>query len=333
MTNKIAIIDFLNQDMGLKILFPEADYFILEEEFDRTKLYFKYNISPIVHNKDVNVYEFITSDNYDTLLIIGPLYDALKKYNNLPKSYSLITYQKLMDVLAFINKNNFKNVCFFDNYDYDYDPNIVIEQDNILTKNVKVFKRYYNKNKPYKINVNPFPYITFGHECNLDILNNFEKNIGSLNNKIPRIFFAGSPVVHIDETYGIVRNRKEILLKIMGKINLYIPGYLPNDAFIAEMKNSKYSLDLLGVGDPNTRTYEILSCGSLILGQRSNLKWDFEEEFCEETIFDNENDLLEKLIRLENEEGLYEKCLEQQNKIVRTYMNMYSLRKYIIDRL
>ena len=320
---RIAVVDGVNQDIGLNILFPDADYFINNIEIDKSSNMKKYNISPHYDWSKIN------DNNYDFLFIIMSLYDAKPG----TRFFKQNIYDILNRIIEIINKNNFKKVCIFDNYDYDYDPNIVIEQDNILTKNVKVFKRYYNKNKPYKINVNPFPYITFGHECNLDILNNFEKNIGSLNNKIPRIFFAGSPVVHIDETYGIVRNRKEILLKIMGKINLYIPGYLPNDAFIAEMKNSKYSLDLLGVGDPNTRTYEILSCGSLILGQRSNLKWDFEEEFCEETIFDNENDLLEKLIRLENEEGLYEKCLEQQNKIVRTYMNMYSLRKYIIDRL
>ena len=31
---KIAIIDGLNQDLGLKILFPEADYFINRIQFD-----------------------------------------------------------------------------------------------------------------------------------------------------------------------------------------------------------------------------------------------------------------------------------------------------------
>jgi len=58
----IAIIDFKNQDMGLKMVFTEADYFILEEEFDRTIINNKYNIQPIIHNyivyckehKDIN---------------------------------------------------------------------------------------------------------------------------------------------------------------------------------------------------------------------------------------------------------------------------------------
>ena len=95
------------------------------------------------------------------------------------------------------------------------------------------------------------------------------------------------------------------------------------------MKNSKYSLDLLGCGDPNIRTFEILSSGSLRLSQRSNIKWTFDEEFCEETIFDNENDLLEKLIRLESNIDLYKKCIDKQNYIVRTCMNKNSIKKYI----
>jgi hypothetical protein len=49
MTNNIAIIDFKNQDCGLKILFPEADYYILKEELDRSRLNTKYNINPIIH--------------------------------------------------------------------------------------------------------------------------------------------------------------------------------------------------------------------------------------------------------------------------------------------
>jgi hypothetical protein len=151
--------------------------------------------------------------------------------------------------------------------------------------------------------------------------------------KHPRIFFAGSPLVHIDKVYGWYRNRKEIINKITSKINLHNPGHLPHELFMNEMKNSKYSLDLLGVGDPNIRTFEIFCSGSLRISQRSNLKWTFNEEFCEETIFDNENDLLEKLLQLENIPGLYEKCLEKQNEIVKNYMNMESIREYVIDKI
>jgi len=98
------------------------------------------------------------------------------------------------------------------------------------------------------------------------------------------------------------------------KVNLYTPGYLENDKFIMEIKQSKYWLHILGVGDPDTRTFEILASGSLRIAQKSNLKWTFE-----------------KIVRLENEPGLYEKCLQHQNEIIKTYMNLNILKKYIIN--
>ena len=79
---KIAIIDFKNQDSGLKILFPDSGYFILEEEFDRSRINKKYNIHPIVHNKTVNIYDYITDITYDSLFIIAGLYGSLQIYNN-----------------------------------------------------------------------------------------------------------------------------------------------------------------------------------------------------------------------------------------------------------
>ena len=325
---KIAIIDFKNQDMGLKILFPEADYFILEEEFDRRRIYNKYNITPIVHIKDVNVYDYITDEKYDTVFIIAGLYGTLKKYYNKEKTdhFCEKTQKNLIEVTEFINKKNFKHICFFDNYDYDYDPNIVFDSEFIKNKNIIFFKRYYNKEKLYKTNVYPFPFITFGHECNIDIIN----SLSFSPIKYRRIFFSGSLLIHDDKIYGLYRNRKDIFEKITNKIQIYAIWNVPNDIFMKEMKESKYSLDLLGVGDPNTRTYEILSSGSLKLGQRSNLKWPFEDDFCEETIFDDENDLLEKITQLENDEELYKKCIVKQNEIVEKYMNAEYLKNYII---
>ena len=320
MVNKIAIIDFKNQDVGLKILFPESDYFILEEEFDRTRINKKYNITPIIHNKDVNVFETI-KNNYDNLFIIAPIYGYSRQ-----KEEKNIFLKLLINL---INSNNFKNICFFDNNDYDYDPNNILDTEFTKEKNIKYFKRYYNKEKTYNKNVYPFPYIIFGHQCNIEMITDlFYKNNSELE-KIPRIFFSGTPFIHIDNEYGIIRNRREMIMNIQNLLNIYSPGQLPHEIFMTEMIKSKYSLDLLGVGDPNIRTFEILCSGSLRIGQRSNLKWTFDDDFCEETIFYDENDLLEKITKLENDPDLYKKCINKQNEIVRKYMNINSLKKYI----
>lgn len=64
----------------------------------------------------------------------------------------------LTRILNIIKTNTFKTVAIFDNYDYDYDPNIVIDCSKM---NILFFKRNYSSVKKYKSNVVPFPFIMF----------------------------------------------------------------------------------------------------------------------------------------------------------------------------
>jgi hypothetical protein len=335
MTNKIAIIDFKNQDCGLKILFPNADYFILKEELDRSRMNKKFNINPIIHNQHLNVFNYINDDKYNTLFVVAGLFGSLPTFNGIKNDhYHKNVEEYLTQVKELVKKSCFKNVCFFDNDDYDYDPNMIFDDLFLQTHGLKFFKRYYSKDKTYKSNVYPFPYLIFGHQSNIEMIGDLFYTNKKMNvQKHTRIFFAGSPLVHVDNAYGWIRNRKQILIKIVEKIGIYNPGHIPHEQFMNEMKKSKYSLDLLGVGDPNIRTFEILCSGSLRLGEHSNLKWTFEDEFCEETIFNNEQDLIEKVMNLENIPGLYEKCLQKQNEIIEKYMNIECLKNYIASKI
>lgn len=339
----IAIIDFKNQDMGLKILFPEADYFILEEEFDRTAINTKYNIQPIIHNKTCNIYEEINDTKYDTLLIICPIYSAVSIYNEKENTFcdtKTNSYQntanKIKEVFQLINQNNFSRVCIFDNWDYDYDPNIVSiinPEYNIIieSKNITFFKRYYNKEKVYSENVLPFPYIIFGYHSVIDMLIDpyYRYPTHNIINKENRIYFSGSLLIHDDDIYNHHRNREIIMEKLKQKWNIYFSHQLSHEQYIIELCSSKYCLDLLGVGDPNIRTFEILSSGSLRISQRSNIKWNFDDDFCEETIFDDENDFYTKMVLLETHPEIYEKCIKKQNEILHKYMSKQYLRQYI----
>jgi hypothetical protein len=116
--NKLAIIDVINQDIGLKILFPEADYYIYKYDNNKVNSIKKYNINPIIIN---NNYENINSDKYDYLFIIISLYDTTLyepefcqniTYNTEIKSY----FDRILNI---INNNNFKKVVLFDNYDFN----------------------------------------------------------------------------------------------------------------------------------------------------------------------------------------------------------------------
>ena len=191
---KIAIIDGINQDIGLNILFPEADYFIYSTELDKSKNMNKYSIIPRTDIQNVN------DKNYDILFIIIALYDTKSG-----TSFFTPNIKNILDKeLEIINNNNFKKVCVFDNYDYDYDPNEIIKCDKIDL----FFKRNYNKQKIYNINVLPFPFIMFGEVSIIE--KTLENNLNNEIEKMDRIFFTGTLFHHNDEQIGYVRDRRSI---------------------------------------------------------------------------------------------------------------------------
>jgi hypothetical protein len=312
---KIAIIDGVNQDIGLKILFPGADYFINNTEVDKTNSHDYYKIKI---NTDWSI---INDKNYDYLFIVIAMYDA--KIGT--KFFKQNIYDILQREINIINDNNFKKVFIFDNYDYDYDPNEILNNNKINL----YFKRNYNKTKKYNENVVPFPFIMFG---DLSLIEKCDKEFVSkeeyFKEKENRVFFSGTLFNHEDSLYPWYRNRYNIYDKI--KDTIYNPGNLNYSSFINVLRNSKYSLDLLGVGDPNKRTFEILLSGSLILSEKNNLYWPFEEKLNEEVIFSDSDDYFKKLINLENNNELYNKCLINQYNITNKYFNIKWIKEYII---
>ena len=309
---RIAVIDSVNQDIGLNILFPHADYFINNTEIDKSSNMKKYNIIPQYDWTKIN------DINYDYLFIIISLYDA--------KQGTRFFKQNICDILnriiEIINKNNFKKIFVFDNYDYDYDPNDIIKNDKINT----FFKRNYNKTKKYNENVVPFPFIMFGETSIIEKIDN--TNI-CLVNKIPRIFFTGTLFNHEDPQINYYRNRKIMYNKI--KHLIYNPGQIPYDNFINNLKYSAFGLDLNGVGDPNKRTFEILSQGTLRIGEYNDMKWPFDEDFSEETIFKDADDFIKKINNIINDTNVYNKCITNQMNIYGKYFNKKWIRDYIIN--
>jgi hypothetical protein len=317
---KIAIIDCVNQDLGLKILFPEADYFINNDEEctirDRIKSYSYYNINV---NKN---WSNINDKNYDCLFAVIPVYDAFPgKTFYKPNIHNIYN-----NIVKIIDNNNFKKIFIFDNYDYDYDPSEYLINDKITY----FFKRNYNVNKIYKSNVIPFPFIMFGEISMIEKIDKeFVSESDYFKNKFNRVFFTGGLYVHNDPQYNIIRDRITIYNQI--KKFLYNPGRLDYTNFLKEMRNSKISLDLLGVGEPNKRTIEILLSGSLLVSQKHYLKWPFDEDLCEETKFDGHDDFYVKVHNLIYNNELYNKCLLNQYNIVKKYFNKEWLRNYILN--
>jgi len=312
---RIAIIDFANQDIGLKILFPEADYYVEHIEFDcKWQNMNKFNITPIFDWSNIN------SNNYDILLIILCSIQVTMENHGNNKVW-------VNSVLQIIETNNFKKVAIFDNYDYMYDPNDYIQNDKVDF----FFKRNYNKTKIYKDNVIPFPFFCFGYKAMIeDVVNNEDMQFNKEREDL--IFFTGALFEHINEEHGVYINR----IKIYNEISSYIsnPGYLDNSTFMHYLNKSKYGLDLLGVGEPNKRTMEILTTGALLLSQEpNNIKWPFDEEFSQETKFLTSADFITMINNLRTVPYLYEKCINNQNYIVKKYFNKKWLRNYILEKL
>jgi hypothetical protein len=321
---RIAIVDTVNQDIGLKLLFPEATYYIHNSENctinSRIQSYKKYEFIPKTDWCDIN------DTNYDYVFIIMASYNILSTTSYYQENVKNI-FDKLTNI---INNNNFKFVGLFDNYDFDYDPNDFINNKKIN----KFFKRNYNKNKTYKENVVPFPFIMFGEKsliekCDTELVNEMEY----FKVKNNRIFFTGSLFSNNDYHYNMNRDRLSIYNKI--KRVIYNPGNLNYSDFINTIRDSKYSLDLLGVGDPNKRTFEILLSGSLMIYEYNDLLWPFDnnEGFSKETTFKNDAEFFYIINELSKDNELYLKCLKNQYTIVKKYFNKEWLRDYILSRI
>lgn len=319
---RIAIIDTVNQDIGLKLLFSEASYYIHNSEEctinSRIESYKRYNFTPKTEWYDIN------DSNYDYIFIILASYDMISTTPFYKENIKNI-FDKVINI---INNNNFKFVGLFDNYDFDYDPNDFIKNKKIN----KFFKRNYNKKKSYQDNVVPFPFIMFGEKsliekCDSELVNETEY----FKEKYNRIFFTGT--LFTNNNYNNNRDRLHIYNKI--KSVIYNPGNLNYNNFINTIRNSKYSLDLLGVGDPNKRTFEILLSGSLMISEYNDLLWPFDKNECfsKETIFKDENDFYNIINNLSNDNELYLKCLKNQYDIVKKYFNKNWLRNYILSKI
>ena len=314
---RIAIIDNINEDIGLKILFPEADYYICKEKTDRSSSYNYYNFRPLT------TIENITDKKYDILFVFMPVRHVINDevaVKDIRENYDT-------KIKKIIDNNNFNLVAFFDNEDYSHDPNLYINNKKIL-----FFKRNVDNLYSYPNNVIPFPFIMFGLKSPIERMDrDFISKELYFSKKNDVVFFSGGLYIHDKKDFNVYVNRIDIYKKISKTI--YNPGYLNPEQFIKTIQSSKFCLDLTGCGNPNIRTFEILLSGSLLLQEKNNLIWPFEDKFSEECLFNDENDYFLKLENLRKDENLYNKCLHNQYNIVEKYFNKKWLRNYIEEKI
>lgn len=324
---KLCIFDPAHNIPGLKQIFPDSHYYACIptpyftysaiNHMNLQDFYQEYKFEYLLNINDIN------SNNYDTLFIVLPLLDCIEGHS-MTKGYG-VRILKLIEHI--IDINNFKKICIFDTYDYDYDPSEVYKNKKI---NI-FFKRNYNNLKQYANNVIPFPYMMFVTRCVLTTIleNNQHTNLQNRNNGI---FWCGSIFTHENSDFNIYRDRSQIFNEIKDTLSIY--NNLSNKQFIETMKQYKMGLDLYGVGDPNKRTFELIANDILVLTNRTTLNWGFDEgdSFSKETIFSNSKDFFENINLLKNE-TIFIKCLENQRYLKQKYMNKEWIQNYIISKI
>ena len=325
----ICIIDPAAHMPGLKLLFPEAEYF--SHEPDSFFTYISTHHYTKQKNKEEYGFEYrtdwenINSNNFSTVFIVAPLMDYFNVVTTVLTPHLDRMLKKIREIFI---QNTFQKICLFDIYDYDYDPNDI----NTELRVVYYFKRNYNKNKSYKTNVFPFPCSMFVKPCVLSSMLNL-----NLNNKpsINKAMWAGCLYNHTDNNFTppIVRNRVGMFEQI--KDNLSVYNSLPYSEYIEKIRQHKIIVDLIGVGEPNKRTFEALSNGILLMTMVNDLEWGFypNDKFHPDTIFTSASDFREKLNRLLNNEAHYQSCLAIQNKLVKKYFNKEWLSLYIKKKI
>jgi hypothetical protein len=179
----------------------------------------------------------------------------------------------------------------------------------------------------------------FGDKSIIEILLEKNNNVFNLNNKINKGCFIGNnyknseiiPYKFNCDYLKINRDRDKIINNLKNNID-YAKGY-PYHTYINILMKYKYAIDLLGVGCPNKRTFEILSSGTLIISQKDDLVWPFDDEFSLETKFETDTDYIDTINLINSDDNIYHKCLNQQNNIFNKYMNCSWIRNYILSKI
>jgi hypothetical protein len=270
----------------------------------------------------------LLENEYDMVVFIWPVHT----FNDMPytpntserREYFKMIYDKLSNIK--INR-----VIYLD----DTDRAVVrgglmwLRENNM--KCDFVFKREYRKDwiDEYDDDVFPFPFIVYGKPNAPWTL--YEERIKIIpENRIPSCFWAGTAIYRTREPYpDEYCNRLEILQKIHPY--LLTANNLSNADFIKAISSFKYFLNLNGTGHLCKRFFEGLSTNSLMLMQRTDLVFPFEDGdyFSEETLFSTAEEFVEKYTLLQKDEFLYQKCLLNQIYIVDKYFNYKWIKNYI----
>jgi len=300
-----------------------------------------YSSSELLSNFNINLQNELLKlqdiNNFENMFFVICTLSTEQRHQGNNYSIWINMYQNIYN--DFINKINGK-IILIDNHGGDYEPSIYLNKFNF--KYDIILKRVYsNRNKDrYLKNTISYPFIMDTNNdpcCKLYNLSHYKENI---HKKINKIFFAGSLFDYHEEwdnhnTFEHA-DRKKIVNGFYSKYpNILEKTRVPYNVFLKTITNYKYALDVRGTSRLNKRLYEILTTNTLLLAEKIDIVWPFEnnDKFSDECFFEqgNVDDLYRIYNNFENNFELYEKCLKNQMYIVNKYFNNEWLWNYIND--
>ena len=267
-------------------------------------------------------------DVFDNIFIVIPIL-SLDKNNQSNYLYVISIYTNLL--------NNYKNktsgkIVVFDVHDFDYFPNKYLENAGIICD--YIFRRTYSKkySKTYGENVYSYPFIMCTVGDPMYRLLNGNKLIN--NKKINKILWSGALYdgSYIYDEINEEPIRKTLLQRICSKYKRIIDQKeIDRNYFLQTLSCYKYILDMRGAGRLNKRFFEILTTNSLLMCQKMDILWPFNDgdNFSDECFYENEDELYNNYLKLENDTELYDKCLKNQLYMANKYFNNNFLWNYI----
>lgn len=288
--------------------------------------------------------EFKNIYGFDTKCLTNDIAGIDSEYDNLIITFALADAQMSGRIKDWVNyySNVYSNiisktkikgkVIVLDNSDYMNESSSLLGSCGI--KYDMILKKSYNENLDYPANYRPFPFVVMGRNDAFFILNERSRRYQKNSDKV---FWSGTvnrendPENHsVYDRFYWIENLKPYLHNAPHAAQ---NGSYGSDNFLAQIGTSKYFLYLKGRTELNRRFFEGLSTDSLMLMEKNKTKFGLDEFLSEYCVFSTVEEFVSNLEKLNSDDELYQKCLNQQKMLVDKYFNYNYVSKLLGDYL
>ena len=305
-------------------------------------------MSNIPREEFVRLYGFTPTNSnallteYDAVFYIGEIYfdHDTNLYSQNDLMHLEFSKQRLLAFYRLLNDNKIKakKICLIDQNDRALPPHTFLDKmglpyDAILKREYRRSIEKYGYGS-YSDKTQPFPFVIFGKKEPVWIYL-FEKEQYRQDDIIPKdgCSWGGAWIRH-NKTYEpeLYCNRSEFLVY---HDRFTILGARPQKQFIEAMGYHSMFVHLNGTGHLCKRFYEGLATGRLMLQQKMDVVFPFEQElwFHDATIFETREQFDSQISLFCENKALYQECLDRQNEIERRFLNKEWIREYLESKL